>query len=1074
MAPDAPFTYFTCTLGQAAEQNRALPRDFGTATEFIDLQARLHPDKPAVGFPLPTSESRESWGCNIFSFKDLQRGSAGVANSLRELVQTNRPIERQFCVGLICGSSEDFLFAWLGLMRAGFVVLLIAQPEAIAHLCKSCEVSTLFYDQVYHDLARSATKALPASLVAHILPWQQSKTPLTWITKNTPPNLNYTPVCQSTSESTAYIHHTSGTSTGLPKPIPQTHHAAVGVLPLLSGSSAATFTTTPLYHGGIADCFRAWTSNALIWLFPCSSVPITAQNIISSLSVAHQTATQSINPVAKVKYFSSVPYVLQMMAEDKGGLAWLQKMDIVGVGGAALPDGVGDTLVSNGVNLISRFGSAECGFLLSSRRNYSTDKDWQYLRLPSPGPYLRFEKQDDGSGLSELVVLKGWPHMAKTNREDGSFATSDLFEPHAEIQGAWRYHSRSDSQIILITGKKFDPAPVEDAIVAAVGEVRDCFVFGNGERVPGALIILKDDMTALVWEEEVEERVWEVIEEVNSRGQDHTRISREMIVWRREGKLEKSSKGTVLRSAAEKTFASDIKAAYAKDTNSVPISNSGSKSAKEIIRGVVIGVLGAVELQDQDDFYQHGIDSASCMRIRNQLGKHFHGKEKPLPWNIVYDCGNIERLAEFLCSWQRGEEVDESETKEMLDLVDRYSVLCEPATKHLSETFSSSNNGVKGEVVILTGATGALGSHILSQLLASPSVTQVYCLVRPKDTETASERVLATLKQRFLLALSKSSLEKLQSLPAKLEEENLGFKMSVYEQLRDRVSTIIHAAWPVNFSLPLRAFEHSLQGLQNLLQLSNSSSRSPNFVFCSSTAAVLGSNHPGVIPETVSTSPEDSDTLGYSKSKWVAETICSRVAESCNKESRFKVLRIGQLTGDTEHGVWNMSEAYPLMLSTLNDLGCLPRINDKLSWLPLDVAANAVCEIALADKERSRASTSRKSSEVYNVVNNDTTTSFMDLLGWLKEMNKDPFEILESREWSERLEKMESHPAKALLGLWRPAFEGSAREDLERVATFDTTNAKEVSQTMRGVRPVDEKLFAKIWKWVEGEMAKKT
>jgi hypothetical protein len=311
-----------------------------------------------------------------------------------------------------------------------------------------------------------------------------------------------------------------------------------------------------------------------------------------------------------------------MMAEDRGGLAWLQKMDIVGVGGAALPDGVGDTLVSNGVNLISRFGSAECGFLLSSRRNYSADKDWQYLRLPSPSPYLRFEKQDDGSGLSELVVLKGWPHMAKTNREDGSFATSDLFEPHAEIQAAWRYHSRSDSQIILITGKKFDPAPVEDAIVAAAGEVRDCFVFGNGEQVPGVLIILKDDMTSLVRKEEVEERVWKVIEEVNSRGQDHTRISREMIIWKREGKLEKSSKGTVLRGAAEKAFASDIKEAYAReDANGVPISNSGSKSAKEIIRGVVIGVLGTIELQDQDDFYQHGVDSASCMRIRNQLGK---------------------------------------------------------------------------------------------------------------------------------------------------------------------------------------------------------------------------------------------------------------------------------------------------------------------------------------------------------------------------------------------------------------------------------------------------------------------
>jgi thioester reductase-like protein len=94
----------------------------------------------------------------------------------------------------------------------------------------------------------------------------------------------------------------------------------------------------------------------------------------------------------------------------------------------------------------------------------------------------------------------------------------------------------------------------------------------------------------------------------------------------------------------------------------------------------------------------------------------------------------------------------------------------------------------------LTGATGALGSHILSQLLANTSVTQVYCLVRPKATETASERVLATLKQRFLLALSKSSLDKLQSLPAKLEEENLGLKMSVYKQLQDRASTIIHVS----------------------------------------------------------------------------------------------------------------------------------------------------------------------------------------------------------------------------------------------------------------------------------------
>lgn len=150
------------------------------------------------------------------------------------------------------------------------------QPEAIAHLCISCEVSTLFYDQIYQDLALSTTKS-SSSLKAHLLPWQKSKTSLSSLISKSPLTLSQTHVHKSSSQSVAYIHHTSGTSTGLPKPIPQTHHAAVGVLPLLTGLSTATFTTTPLYHGGIVNCFRPWTSNALIWLFPGGCVPITAQ-----------------------------------------------------------------------------------------------------------------------------------------------------------------------------------------------------------------------------------------------------------------------------------------------------------------------------------------------------------------------------------------------------------------------------------------------------------------------------------------------------------------------------------------------------------------------------------------------------------------------------------------------------------------------------------------------------------------------------------------------------------------------------------------------------------------------------
>jgi hypothetical protein len=120
----------------------------------------------------------------------------------------------------------------------------------------------------------------------------------------------------------------------------------------------------------------------------------------------------------------------------------------------------------------------------------------------------------------------------------------------------------------------------------------------------------------------LENRIWRVIEEINKKGQDHTRISRDMVVFKREGTLEKSSKGTVLRGAAERTFATDIEAAYIRDgLDNNPVSSSGNKNVKGVVRKVVVSLLGTTELNDQDDFYQHGVDSAVCMRIRNQLGK---------------------------------------------------------------------------------------------------------------------------------------------------------------------------------------------------------------------------------------------------------------------------------------------------------------------------------------------------------------------------------------------------------------------------------------------------------------------
>lgn len=312
-----------------------------------------------------------------------------------------------------------------------------------------------------------------------------------------------------------------------------------------------------------------------------------------------------------------------MVAADEVGLNALRGMELVGVGGAALPSNVGDALVQKGVRLLSRFGSAECGFLMSSHRDYSADPEWQYLRSRG-STSLKFEAREDG--LAELIILSDWPHMAKRNREDGSFATADLFEPHPMIPSAWRYHSRADSQLTLVTGKKFDPAPLEDAI-ATSPLVKEVLVFGNGKQYPGALLFRSRTSADMPGEMLLGE-IWPLIEKLNTEGQAHTKVSKSMLVVMplEAPGLEKSSKGTVLRGQAEKMYEHEICHAYQDDLENNEANGDHSQILDDEIPTIIIdiikGVLGSPETIPEDsDLFSLGVDSVACMQMRALLQK---------------------------------------------------------------------------------------------------------------------------------------------------------------------------------------------------------------------------------------------------------------------------------------------------------------------------------------------------------------------------------------------------------------------------------------------------------------------
>lgn len=393
-APDDPggsfkeiykLPYFVSTLHQAQLINSKCPHGIITINQLLDERAKSDPELPVVGMGVPGLD-QDGWGSKIYSecihayqlledinnflaaFADLSRISNIMAHKLvREGIVP--PVSEETTgklpptAAILSQSSLELLMTFLGLSRIGYTVLLIAyvlylpcykgrnlidttsRPQctqrAISHLLNATEATHMFHSP---SLTDPATSSEPESCKDHIIP------EIPQLSEVEP----YPTPREIDGSTVAYIHHTSGTSTGLPKPIPHTHAAATSYLPYLPPPlPQAAFTTTPLYHGGTADLMRSLMSSSMIWLYP-PCVPVTSGNILNILDVADRSGLP-------VKLFTAVPYVFEVCVGNEEVLKRMVGMEIVGVGGAPLGSELGSILVKRGVRLVSRFGSSECG-----------------------------------------------------------------------------------------------------------------------------------------------------------------------------------------------------------------------------------------------------------------------------------------------------------------------------------------------------------------------------------------------------------------------------------------------------------------------------------------------------------------------------------------------------------------------------------------------------------------------------------------------------------------------------------------------------------------------------------------
>ena len=126
----------------------------------------------------------------------------------------------------------------------------------------------------------------------------------------------------------------------------------------------------------------------------------------------------------------------------------------------------------------------------------------------------------------------------------------------------------------------------------------------------------------------------------------------------------------------------------------------------------------------------------------------------------------------------------------------------------------------------------------------------------------------------------------------------------------------------------MQSFEDQhIKAVHNLIQLTldTKTPEPAKFFFCSSVSSAGGTPRPGEVKESLVPSPAHAQHTGYARSKYVAEHI---TGNACKAGARARVLRLGQLVGDTKVGEWNTTEGIPLMIQTAVTLGALPALNE--------------------------------------------------------------------------------------------------------------------------------------------------
>ncbi|MEO0647055.1 MAG: thioester reductase domain-containing protein, partial [Cyanobacteria bacterium J06650_10] len=255
------------------------------------------------------------------------------------------------------------------------------------------------------------------------------------------------------------------------------------------------------------------------------------------------------------------------------------------------------------------------------------------------------------------------------------------------------------------------------------------------------------------------------------------------------------------------------------------------------------------------------------------------------------------------------------------------------------DSATTTSNQQPATAVLLTGATGFLGTFLLYELLQQTSAT-VYCLVRGGAQPDAGLKKIKTCLSDYGI-WQDTFTDRVIPLIGDLSQPYLGLSKTDFHQLADHIHTIYHNGAQVHHLAPyaqLRAT--NVLGTIEVLKLACHGMPKP-LHYISTLSVFPPVPLPGKhrIDEHDDLSQYPVPAGGYNRSKWVAEQL---VTQARDRNLPVSIYRPGPLSGHSETGLYNPNDFLYRLMQGYVQSGMAPQGNLPLDLLPVDYASKAI------------------------------------------------------------------------------------------------------------------------------------